>query len=68
MTESAVHRFRKYGRIFEENEGRPRPDSQPESPYEALRYVSPTDRGMNAVEKEQAELSGLRGEKQFHYD
>ncbi|HVU75568.1 MAG TPA: hypothetical protein VHD38_01885 [Candidatus Paceibacterota bacterium] len=65
----SVERFKKYGQIFEPNEGHPITDTgEPESPYESLPYVAPQKRGQTALEKEQAELRELRGAGASHWD
>lgn len=52
--------FRKYGQIFDE-EGTIQTPPEPESPYEPLPYKPPGARGKSLVEREQDELSELRG-------
>ena len=66
---SSEHRFRKYGMIFESNEGQPvQGDGQPESPYEALPAKTTAKRKLSPLEQEQEELNELRGTKDSHWD
>jgi hypothetical protein len=64
-----VERFKKYGQVFEPNEGRPVTDTAaPESPYESTPYVAPDKRDKTALDKEQLELAELRGGSASHWD
>jgi len=65
---SGTRSFRKYGEIFEDNEGIPVEPVEPESPYEGKPYVAPDKRGKTPVEAEQDELRDLRPAADNHYD
>ena len=59
--------FRKYGKIFEDDEGL-KTSSEPESPYESTPYVPPENRQLSSLEQEKLDLAELRIGGTSHWD